>query len=42
MEIAMEVIARFSDFYIKHKQLQKSKIVASEMEKIEDGFFYSI
>ena len=27
MEIAMEVLARFSDFYIKNKQLQKSKIV---------------
>ena len=39
MEIAMEVLAKFSDFYIKNKQLKKSKIVVSEMEKIEDEFY---
>ena len=39
MEIAVEVLPRFSDFYIKNKQLQKSKIVVSEMGKIEDEFY---
>ena len=35
----MEVLPRFSDFSIKRKQLQKSKIVVSEMEKIVDEFY---
>ena len=38
MEIAMEVLAKFSNIYIRNKQLQKSKIVVSDMEKIEDEF----
>lgn len=38
MEIVMEVLSNFSDFYTKNKELQKCKMVVREMEKIEEDF----
>lgn len=38
MEIAMKVLTNFSDFYIKTEDIQKSKRVVSEMEKLEEEF----
>ena len=38
LEIVMGVLSNFSDFYTKYNELQKSRLVVKEMEKIEEDF----
>ena len=35
----MGVLSNFSDFYTKYNELQKSRLVVKEMEKIEEDFY---
>ena len=42
MEIEMELLSNFTNFYIKNKELQKACVVVSEMKKKRDQFFCSI
>lgn len=39
MEIVMEVLTRFSDFYTTNGESQKGRRVACEMEKIEESYY---
>lgn len=39
MEIVIEVLANFSEFYINNKELQHANIVISEMEKVKGEFY---
>ena len=39
LEIVMGVLYNFSDFYTKYNELQKSRLVVKEMEKIEEDFY---
>lgn len=39
MEMAMEVLTKFTDFYIENQEFQKGKMVISEMEKIEADYY---
>ncbi|MCG7878408.1 MAG: hypothetical protein N0C90_19055 [Candidatus Thiodiazotropha endolucinida] len=38
MEIVLEVLSNFSDFYMKNKEYLKCKNIICEMEKIEDDY----
>ncbi|MCG8076809.1 MAG: DUF1759 domain-containing protein, partial [Candidatus Thiodiazotropha taylori] len=38
MEIVLEVLLNFSNFYLDHNELQKSQKIVGEMEKIEEDF----
>lgn len=37
MEIVLEVLLNFSNFYLDHNELQKSQKIVGEMEKIEEN-----
>lgn len=39
MKIAMEVLSKFSDFYVQNKWLENRQIIVSEIEKIEENFY---
>ena len=39
MDIVLEVLYNFSDFYLKNNDLQKNQKIVCEMEKIEEEFF---
>ena len=39
LELVMEVLTNFSDFYSKNGELQKDKKIISEMEKIEEDYY---
>ena len=38
MDIIIEILSRFSDFYLDNNELQKSKKTVDEMEKIDEEF----
>ena len=38
MDIVLELLSNFSDFYIENNELQKSQKIISEMERIEEEF----
>ena len=38
MDIVMEVLSNFSDFYVDNNELQKSQTIVGEMEKIDEEF----
>ena len=39
MELVMDVLSKFSDFYIKNQECQRSTTVANEMVKTEADFY---
>ena len=39
MELGMDVLSKFSDFYIKHQEFQRSTMAANGMVKIEADFY---
>ena len=39
LELMMEVLTNFSDFYTRYGEIQKDKILIWEMEKIEKDYY---
>ena len=39
LEIVMDILANFSDFYTKHKEHQKCKRIVDEMGQLEEDFY---
>ena len=39
MELVMDVLSKFSDFYVKNQECQRSTTVANEMVKTEADFY---
>ena len=37
--IAIEVLSNFADFYTKYSEVQKSKLIVREMDRIEEDFY---
>ena len=42
MDIVLEVLYNFSDFYLENNDLQKSQKIVCEMEKIEEEFYSAL
>ena len=42
LEIVMDVLTIFLEFYTKNREHRKSRRILSEMEKIEEGFYTAL